>query len=441
MTMTGPIRLNIGAGERNLPGFIPLDGKQGHDATRLDYPNGSVDEIYSSHCLEHIHHRSTLATLAEWVRVLKPGGRIRIAVPDFDRVFDEYQSGKMHVEMLKCWLHGSNDVDHDRHRTITTADNLIEMLKRLGIEDIKPFQPEINDCTRLPLSLNISGYKRQVHIPREPKVVMVLSTPRVGFVDPYPGIIETARDLGWAYQPWGGTEWGKGLTMAIVKAIKDHNPDYIMCLDYDSVFDADDCRKMLKLMQDNPDVGAIYPVEAHRHGDVPLGFDTGGTVVYRGELTQVASGHFGCTMLRRQIFNDLPHPWFFSMPNPETGLWAENNVDADIAFWVMISGHGWNTCQANNVQIGHLELCVKWLKPDGATWQPIQNYRKNGKPPNAKFDGEYWESKNRVAEIRAAQKKAEEVKKPSSAFESPNPEPSGPSIIERNAEYAMNNGS
>jgi SAM-dependent methyltransferase len=405
--MSTEIKLNIGAGDSNIPGFIPIDAKLGHDALKLPYETGTVDEVYASHVLEHIHHSKTLDAVNEWVRVLKPGGRIRIAVPDFHKVFRQYKDGEMSDDMLAAWLHGSHDVATDRHQAVLNHENLTAMLRRCAVDDIAIFKPEYDDCSKLPMSLNMEGFKRQIVVPKDPKVAMVLSVPRIGFMDMVDGIADTCRKLGWPFYKWGGTEWGKGLTQAVQNAIRDFDPDYIMCLDYDSVFTAEDCRELLRLMQRNPDVGAIYPAEAHRHGDLPLGYDMNGTIDYRGELTQVPSGHFGCTIIRRKIFDDIPHPWFFSCPDPKTGLWNQNNIDADITFWALMGIHGWHTCQANNVQIGHMELCVKWMKPDGIIWQPIQHYRKHGKPPNAQFDGPYWTSRTIPAiQARAAAEEA-----------------------------------
>jgi len=394
------IRLNIGAGDSTIPGFIPIDAKFGHDATRLDYATGSVDEIYASHVLEHIHHSEMLTTLAEWVRVLKPGGRIRIGVPNFDQIINDYKGGLLSAEQVSHWMYGYRNDDLDRHQNVLTEESLTAAIRRCGVDNIALFTPDQKDWTQSTSSLNIEGFKRKVTVNPRPKVAMVLSTPRIGFTDLFDGVADTCRELGWSYFKWGGTEWGKGLTSAIMKAINDHDPDYIMCLDYDSVFTAADCRELLRLMQENPDVGAMYPVEAHRHSDCPLGFDPKGTVVYRGELTEVLSGHFGCTILRREMFETLPHPWFFSCPNPNTGLWNENCIDADITFWALAGLHGWKTCQANTVQIGHMELCVKWIRPDGVLWQPIQNYRKHGRPPVAKFDGEFWSKFNQSVVAR-----------------------------------------
>lgn len=397
--MPDSIRLNIGAGDSNIPGFIPIDAKFGHDASKLDYPDGSVDEVYSSHCLEHIHHSKTAATVAEWVRVLKPGGRIRIAIPDFDAIIKNVRNDpeKFSSAYVSAWLHGTHDVDTDRHQAFILQNDLVTLLRALGIDDIGPWHGEYEDQAKYnPMTMNIGGYKRKVEIPRNPKVVMVLSCPRFGPVDTQASIADACRELGWMYFPWGGTEWGKGLEGVCEHVIEKHNPDYICTLDYDSVFDVDDLRKLLEFMQTRADVMAAWPAQAHRHMDLPLGMAPSGAAVgvydFSGEFTKMWSGHFGCTMIRKQVFESIPHPWFWSIPDPDTGKW-DQALDADITFWKWMDLHGMLFGQLNTVQIGHLEWSVKWMNPKSATgmmWQPIQHYKKHKKPKDATFDGKFW---------------------------------------------------
>ena len=78
------LKLNIGAGSTIISGFTPIDRKLGSEAYPLSYPDNSVDEIRASHILEHFSFAHAQQALKEWTRVLKPGGRIRIAVPDLD---------------------------------------------------------------------------------------------------------------------------------------------------------------------------------------------------------------------------------------------------------------------------------------------------------------------------------------------------------------------
>src|ERR1700761_3087677 len=47
--------------------------------------DGSCAEIYASHVLEHLGYDGELqATLQGFYRVLEPGGRLRVSVPDMD---------------------------------------------------------------------------------------------------------------------------------------------------------------------------------------------------------------------------------------------------------------------------------------------------------------------------------------------------------------------
>lgn len=49
----------------------------------LPLADDSVDNIYSSHCIEHIEPNRIRHVISELYRVLRPGGLIRIVVPSF----------------------------------------------------------------------------------------------------------------------------------------------------------------------------------------------------------------------------------------------------------------------------------------------------------------------------------------------------------------------
>lgn len=91
------IWLNIGCGKQHLRGFVNMDIEQPYDV-RLDarkglpYPDKTVDGIYSEHFFEHLSQTEGSGFLRECRRVLKPGGVVRIAMPDLDTIIDRYVS-------------------------------------------------------------------------------------------------------------------------------------------------------------------------------------------------------------------------------------------------------------------------------------------------------------------------------------------------------------
>src|SRR5579859_3645537 len=87
------IKLDLGAGEQVPDGFTPLGRRYGSEIFPLSHADASVDEVRASHVLEHYPHGQIGAVVAEWARVLKPGGKLKIAVPDFAKVAEAYLNG------------------------------------------------------------------------------------------------------------------------------------------------------------------------------------------------------------------------------------------------------------------------------------------------------------------------------------------------------------
>lgn len=81
------VRLDIGCGEAKQKGFIGIDKRKmpgvdivlNLDRECLPFKDASVDEIYTSHCLEHLNDFERI--MLEFSRVLKPSGKLKIIVP------------------------------------------------------------------------------------------------------------------------------------------------------------------------------------------------------------------------------------------------------------------------------------------------------------------------------------------------------------------------
>lgn len=86
-------RLHIGCGGNIVKGWINTDivkddpGALLMDATvRFPVPEASIRYVFSEHVFEHLDVAGQVNYLQESFRILRPGGKIRIATPDLDRI-------------------------------------------------------------------------------------------------------------------------------------------------------------------------------------------------------------------------------------------------------------------------------------------------------------------------------------------------------------------
>jgi predicted SAM-dependent methyltransferase len=63
----------------------------------LPLPNGTVDMCYSSHLLEHLAPTEAIRFLSEQRRIMKPGGLIRVAVPDLGKLCETFVDREAHA--------------------------------------------------------------------------------------------------------------------------------------------------------------------------------------------------------------------------------------------------------------------------------------------------------------------------------------------------------
>ena len=89
--------LNIGCGRRYHSDWVNLDLESSdpnvirHDITKgVPFEESQFDAVYHSHVLEHLRPQQGIELITECSRVLKPGGVLRIVVPDLERIAHLY---------------------------------------------------------------------------------------------------------------------------------------------------------------------------------------------------------------------------------------------------------------------------------------------------------------------------------------------------------------
>lgn len=96
----GPIKLNVGCGTDYKKSWINIDNNSDDNIEKLDVNwdmrnplplvDGTVDFIFNEHFFEHMSVEEALPIMRDLMRVLKPGGVLRIAMPDLEGVVNNY---------------------------------------------------------------------------------------------------------------------------------------------------------------------------------------------------------------------------------------------------------------------------------------------------------------------------------------------------------------
>ncbi|MDD2273739.1 MAG: methyltransferase domain-containing protein [Desulfuromonadaceae bacterium] len=140
-------RLHIGA-LHSTPGWESLNAQPlagiDHvcDAGNLTcFADGTFAELYASHVLEHFDYRDEFAmVLAEWFRVLAPGGRLFVSVPDMDiicRMYcDRVRFDSNDRYMLMRMILGGHSDQYDYHHAAYNEELLVHYLSAAGFNKI-----------------------------------------------------------------------------------------------------------------------------------------------------------------------------------------------------------------------------------------------------------------------------------------------------------------
>jgi predicted SAM-dependent methyltransferase len=148
---TFPKRLHLGCGTRRAPGFCNVDVTPMpsvdiiDDVARLErFPADYAESIYACHVLEHFSHAEAVAVLRRWYRVLKPGGEIRISVPDIDRIVQIYVRNWDHFQTdgNAPWtglIYGGQTDVYDFHKTGFNFCWLRHLMTEIGYEGVAEY--------------------------------------------------------------------------------------------------------------------------------------------------------------------------------------------------------------------------------------------------------------------------------------------------------------
>ena len=143
---------------------------QNIDATQLPYDSSSIDVIYSSHMMEHLQRDDAKTFIKECFRVLKPGGILRLSLPDLKIIADNYlkhndadlfikhllmepPKTKKIKHLIKLYISGG----FREHSWMYDGKSLLKILNEFGFKNSTILKPGV---TNIPNEKNLNLYER-----------------------------------------------------------------------------------------------------------------------------------------------------------------------------------------------------------------------------------------------------------------------------------------
>jgi len=160
----------IGHENYNYIKFIKIHNIQFGNSLYLPLGDNAVDVLYSSHMFEHLDRIESATFLKESLRVLKPGGILRLVLPDLNKITVRYlRKGNSDdfmnrlgicerrprgvIEKMKYLIIGSR-----KHMWMYDAKTLSEYLRKNGFSKMRVLPPN-STLIKNPGKLNLSERK------------------------------------------------------------------------------------------------------------------------------------------------------------------------------------------------------------------------------------------------------------------------------------------
>lgn len=175
-TQSPIVRLNLGCGDKILAGYVNVDVVAARAGRKPDvlcdlhdlrvFDSGSADEVLAVHVVEHFWRWEVEAILREWVRVLKPGGKMVLECPNLLSACEELlqkpevASAADAVASKTMWvLYGdpSWKDPYMMHRWAYTPHSLGELMRSVGLEQVR--QEKAQFKMREPRDMRMVGTK------------------------------------------------------------------------------------------------------------------------------------------------------------------------------------------------------------------------------------------------------------------------------------------
>lgn len=141
------LKINLGCGKRDFGSdWIHIDGGDfphlySKDIVDLPFEDDSIDLIYASHVFEYFDRQEGEGVLGKWRSKLKPGGMLRLAVPDFQNMARLYAFENIALSKFLGPLYGKMKMGDKTiyHKTVYDFVSLQIMLRECNFREIQRY--------------------------------------------------------------------------------------------------------------------------------------------------------------------------------------------------------------------------------------------------------------------------------------------------------------
>jgi SAM-dependent methyltransferase len=171
-----PVRLNLGCGDKLLEGYVNVDVAPSRRGLRPDvlcdlhdlgvFASDSADEILAVHVVEHFWRWEVLDILKEWVRVLKPGGKMVLECPNLISACQALLGDPENASQgdargqRSMWVFYGDPAWQDplmTHRWAYTPNSLASLMQEAGLAEVR--QEPAQFKLREPRDMRVVGIK------------------------------------------------------------------------------------------------------------------------------------------------------------------------------------------------------------------------------------------------------------------------------------------
>jgi len=135
------MKIDIGSGNSPKQGFASVDkycqADYEADFIHLPFPDNSIQEVYTSHTLEHLGKNEVSIALKEIYRVLEPKGIFTIIVPDLEWCIRAWLKAPDKRGFFMDAIFGNQEHAGEFHKTGFTKDSLKKLVEDAGLKVIR----------------------------------------------------------------------------------------------------------------------------------------------------------------------------------------------------------------------------------------------------------------------------------------------------------------